>query len=58
MITSHCPPASCASAAMSPTAATASVVERRAFATLCPSDADTTYSSSGNPAATARRAPP
>ena len=57
MMTSSEPPAPWASSAISPTAATASAVERPALARLCPSEADTTYSRFAIPASTARTAP-
>src|SRR4051794_24135824 len=57
MMTSSEPPAPCASRAISPTAPTASAVERPALARLCPSAALTTYSRSATPASTARPAP-
>src|SRR4051812_12879367 len=56
-MTSSEPPAPCASSAISPTAATASAVDRPALARLCESDAETTYSRCAMPASTARTAP-
>src|SRR3954451_11009614 len=57
MMTSSEPPAPCARAAISPTAATASAVLRPALARLCPSEAETTYSRFDTPESTARDAP-
>src|SRR3954465_7422132 len=57
MMTSREPPAPCASAAISPTAATASAVLRPALARLCPSEAETTYSRFDTPESTARDPP-
>ena len=57
MMTSSEPPAPCARPAISPTAATASAVDRPALARLCPSEAETTYSRLATPASTARTAP-
>ena len=57
MITSRPPPAPCASSAISPIAAAASALGRPAFATLCESAAETTYSRCAMPASIARTAP-
>ncbi len=57
MITSSRPPASCTIRPTSPTASSASWVDRRAFAWLWPSAADTTYSIVRSPVPMARCAP-
>ena len=57
MMTSTLAPASCAIAVMSAICAAASALLRPTLARLCPSAADTTYSSDRNPAAMARCAP-